>query len=146
MKNSSIHFFKESVSFRLTKQNQLQKWIKTAAKKEKFTVDNLNYIFCSDKYLKKINKDYLNHNYFTDIITFDISTQKGKIEGDIFISVDRVQANAKQYKVSPVDELRRVMIHGLLHLTGYKDKTPKDQAEMRKMEDYWLAQFEKLKA
>lgn len=144
MKNSSIHFFKESVSFRLTKQNQLRKWINTAAKKEKFSIDNLNYIFCSDKYLKKINKDYLNHNYYTDIITFDISTQKGKIEGDIFISIDRVQANAKQYKVSPVDELRRVMIHGLLHLTGYKDKTAKDQAEMRKMEDYWLAHFDKI--
>lgn len=141
MKNSSIHFFKESVSFRLTKQDELRKWIMQAAKKEKYSIDNLNYIFCSDKYLKKINKDYLNHNYYTDIITFDISSQKGRIEGDIFISIDRIQANAKQYKVSPVDELRRVMIHGLLHLVGYKDKSPKDQSEMRRMEDFWLSKF-----
>ena len=85
-----------------------------------------------------MNKEYLQHNYFTDIITFDNSTEKKTVEGDIFISVDMVMSNSKKFKTTFQDELHRVMIHGVLHLLGYSDKNPKAQATMRKMEDRWL--------
>ena len=143
MKNPPIHFFKESVSFRLIKKEELQTWIKKAIKSNKKELENLNFIFCSDKYLRKINKTYLNHDYFTDIITFDNSLQKGKIEGDIFISVERVKINAAQYKVSFTNELQRVIIHGVLHLIGFNDKAEKGQIAMRKAEDLWLKKLGK---
>jgi rRNA maturation RNase YbeY len=140
-KISTISFFKEKVVFRLSKQESLRNWITKAAKKEGYSIQEINYVFCSDKYLKKMNVDYLNHNYYTDIITFDNSIEKKKIIGDIFISIDTVKFNAKEYETTFENELHRVMIHGLLHLVGYKDKTPKAQKEMRKMEDYWLKKF-----
>lgn len=141
MKNYQISFFKEDVAFRLNKKELLCKWITSAAKKEKFKVEDLNYIFCSDPFLRKMNVKFLKHDYFTDIITFDNSLEKNKIVGDIFISIERIRINAKQYETTFDDELHRVMIHGLLHLTGYKDKTPNDKKEMRKMENYWLGKF-----
>ena len=139
MKNPPIHFFKETVIFRFNNKTEIQEWIIKAIKSEKKSLENLNFIFCSDKHLRKINKTYLNHDYFTDIITFDNSSAKGEIEGDIFISIDRVLINAKAFKVSFKDELHRVIIHGVLHLLGYSDKTDKSQKEMRAMEDRWLA-------
>lgn len=138
-KISPITFFKEGVSFRLNNQEALRKWIALAAKKEGYSIDQLNYIFCSDRYLKKMNVSYLNHNYYTDIITFDNSTEKKKIIGDVFISIDTVKYNATEYKTSLENELARVMIHGLLHLVGYSDQSPKDQKKMRSMEDFWLS-------
>lgn len=140
-KISTISFFKEKVVFRLSKQESLRNWITKAAKKEGYSIQEINYVFCSDKYLKKMNVDYLNHDYYTDIITFDNSIEKKKIIGDIFISIDTVKFNSKEYQTTFENELHRVMIHGLLHLVGYKDKTPKDQKEMRKMEDFWLKKF-----
>jgi probable rRNA maturation factor len=134
-----INFFKESVIFRFLNKSEIQKWILGTVKKEKKSVENLNIIFCSDKNLRKINKTYLKHDYFTDIVTFDNSTSKSKIEGDIFISVDRVKINAKTYGVSFKDELHRVMIHGVLHLLGYTDKNVKSQQEMRLKEDHYLS-------
>ncbi len=139
MKNPPIHFFKETVKFRFNNKTEIQEWIIKAIKSEKKALENLNFIFCTDKHLRKINKTYLNHDYFTDIITFDNSSAKGEIEGDIFISIDRVLVNAKAYKVTVKDELHRVIIHGVLHLLGYSDKTDKSQKEMRAMEDRWLA-------
>ncbi len=138
MKPAPITFFKQEVSFRLNKKDHLIKWITSAAKKENFAITELNYIFCTDPFLKKMNVKFLKHNYFTDIITFDNSIEKGKIIGDIFISIDTVRINAKQYETTFDDELHRVMIHGLLHLTGYSDKSPMKQKEMRRMEDFWL--------
>lgn len=138
MSSLSVNFFKESVSFRLNKKEELQKWIAAAVKKEGRSIENLNFIFCSDKYLRKINKTYLDHDYNTDIITFDNSTVKGRIEGDIFISVERVRANAKTYGVTVKDELHRVIIHGVLHLLGFSDKSEKLQKKMRAMEDLYL--------
>ncbi|MFN8166376.1 MAG: rRNA maturation RNase YbeY [Bacteroidia bacterium] len=135
---NSINFFKET-PFRLNKQLALRKWILKAAKTEGYKIENINYIFCSDKYLRKINKQYLNHDYNTDIITFDNTMPGENLEADIFISVDRVKANAKSYNVSFDNELHRVIIHGLLHLTGYTDKSPKKAEEMRAREDYWLS-------
>ncbi len=140
-KISTVLFFKEGVTFRLNQQSDLQKWIVKAAKNEGYAIEQINYIFCSDKYLKKMNVDFLNHNYYTDIITFDNSIEKKKIIADIFISIDTVRLNATEYKTNFNNELHRVMIHGLLHLVGYSDKNPKLQTEMRMREDFWLKKF-----
>ena len=137
--NTPILFHKEDIQFRLTQAKLLKSSIHKIARKEGFTIKCINYIFCSDSYLKKINKEYLNHNYFTDIITFDNSEEKGIIEADIFISIDRVKENALLYNVPISSELKRVMIHGLLHLCGYGDKTIPQQKEMRKKEDSYLS-------
>ena len=106
--------------------------------KEKKSLGDLNYVFCSDKYLLKINRKYLNHNYFTDVITFENPTSEA-ISGDIFISYDRVKDNAKSLRQSRLDELHRVMIHGLLHLLGYSDKNPDQQKVMKSKEDFYLS-------
>lgn len=137
-KQETIFFFKEGVSFRLNKQEKLKTWLKKAALKEAHKINTLNYIYCNDKYLLQMNKDYLHHNYYTDIITFDNSTEKKIIEGDVFISVDTVRSNSLRFNTSFDDELHRVMIHGLLHLSGYKDKTEANKKKMRKMEDLYL--------
>ncbi len=134
----SIFFFKEGIKFRLSKSKQLQDWIIKIINKEGFGLSNINFIFCTDAYLRGINKGYLDHDYFTDIITFDNSTLKKIIDGDIFISIDRVKVNSKNYENSFNDELHRVMAHGVLHLVGYKDKTQTQKIEMKKMEDFWL--------
>src|SRR5689334_17865595 len=122
-KNPPIDFFKEDVKFRLLHSDDLKQWILKAFGANEKKVQHISYIFCSDKYLLSMNRKFLQHNYFTDIITFDNSTETGKIEADIFISIDRVQANAKEFKTSFKDELHRVMIHGALHLIGFDDKT-----------------------
>lgn len=137
-KDANVFFFKEGVSFRLNDQEKIKSWLTKAARKEAYRIKTLNYIFCDDKYLLQMNKDYLHHNYFTDIITFDNSTEKKIIAGDVFISVDTVRSNSKRFDTNFYDELHRVMIHGLLHLLGYKDKTEANKKRMRKMEDLWL--------
>lgn len=139
MKEESIHFFTEDTTYQLRQRTEIRSWLKSIAKKEKYSILELNYIFCSDEYLLQINKDFLDHDYYTDIITFDNSEVKGKIEGDIFISIDRVRDNSQQQKTSIKDELHRVLAHGLLHLTGYKDKTSEESNMMRKKEDTALA-------
>ncbi len=115
--------------------------IRDLFKKEKTRLEQLQYIFCSDEYLLEINKQHLNHNYYTDIITFDLSETPDAVTGEIYISIDRVKDNAQTYKVSFKQELLRVIFHGALHLCGYKDKTEKDQALMRKAEDKYLQYY-----
>ncbi len=132
---AQINFFKEGVTFRLSKADDLKKWISSVAKKEKHGIGEINFIFCTDAFLRKMNKQYLQHDYNTDIITFDNSEETKTISGDIFISIDRVRVNAKEFKTTFDDELHRVMVHGVLHLLGYDDKTEKLKKEMRKMED-----------
>lgn len=133
---SVINFFNEGISYTLRNKTGLRSWLMKCASAEKKKIAALNYIFCSDKYLKKINKQYLNHNYFTDIITFSTSEPGDKtINGDIYISIDRVKENAATYGVRINEELRRVMAHGLLHLSGYGDKSEKEKKLMRKKED-----------
>lgn len=139
MKEESIKFFNEDISYQLRQRSEIRTWLNSIAKKEKYSILELNYIFCSDEYLLQMNKDFLDHDYYTDIITFDNSEVKGKIEGDIFISIDRVKDNAQLQKSTIKDELHRVLVHGLLHLTGYKDKTSKEQEMMRKKEDASLS-------
>ncbi|MBK9329950.1 MAG: rRNA maturation RNase YbeY [Sphingobacteriales bacterium] len=126
---------------RFFKPAQLKPWIKSIAAKERFVIKELNYIFLSDVELLKINMDYLNHDTYTDIITFDNSGVKGQIEGDVFISLERVEENAGKFRVSFENELNRVLAHGLLHLCGYKDKTKKDAILMRQKEEESLVLF-----
>jgi len=104
-----------------------------------FFITEINYIFCTDDYLLKINQDYLNHDYYTDIITFDNSEEERQIESDIFISIDRVKENAQSLSLLFEEELTRIICHGLLHLVGFKDKTESEQKEMRKNEDTYLS-------
>ena len=138
MKQPSIFFFKESIKFRLSVRKQLKDWILEIIKKEGYSISNINFIFCTDSSLRKINKQYLYHDYFTDIITFDNSVLKKTIEGDIFISIERVIVNSKEFTSSFNDELHRVMAHGVLHLIGYGDKTKSQKTEMKTREDFWL--------
>jgi probable rRNA maturation factor len=135
----AIHFFSEEISFSLDEEQQTISWIENILDQAKQVSKSVNYIFCSDDYLLKINKDYLNHDTLTDIITFDNSEEEGKIEADIFISIDRVKENAHSLDKKFDEELHRVIIHGLLHLAGYNDKTEDDKAEMRKKEDACLS-------
>ena len=124
-----------------TQRTQAKEVIRDLFKKEKTRLEQLQYIFCSDDYLLEINKQHLNHNYYTDIITFDLSDKPNAVTGEIYISIDRVKDNAKTYNVPFKQELLRVIFHGALHLCGYKDKTEKDQTLMRKAEDKYLRYY-----
>jgi probable rRNA maturation factor len=136
---AAIEFFSDDISFTLSKPRRTSNWIKRIAQKERREVVAVSYIFCSDAYLLQLNQQYLNHNTLTDIITFDYSEGAKQLEGEIYISIDRVNENAEKFKVSFQDELDRVMIHGVLHLIGYKDKKPADKALMRKKEEASLS-------
>jgi len=133
-----ISFFEEGISYKLKNKTQVRQWIIETIHAEGFTLNELSYIFCSDEYLLRINQQYLDHDTYTDIITFDNSETQGQITGDIFISIDRIRENAAKFDQSVVDELHRVIIHGVLHLLGYKDKTPEDNKTMTKKEDQYL--------
>lgn len=134
-----IRFFNEDVSYKLPQKQVTRQWLRQQAEREGYAVGELNYIFCSDEHVLQVNRDYLQHDYYTDIITFDQSEEDGKIEGDIFISVERVADNAAQLGVTAEQEMRRVLAHGLLHLCGYGDKTDVEAAQMRAKEDEWLS-------
>ncbi len=141
----TINLFEEDVEYTVENKNMLFSWLQEIARLEGNEILDLNYILCSDEYLHKINKEYLNHDTYTDIITFDHSEFGKGIEGDIFISINRVQENAITFNVSVNQELHRVMAHGLLHLLGYKDKTESQQGEMRKKEDACLSLLSEIK-
>ena len=129
----SIRFSVQSGCFELQNQDKVRRWIKSVVERRGKTVGNINYLFCDDEYLLKVNQEYLNHDTYTDIITFDY-VAGNLISGDIMISVDRVRDNAKQYGVSVEEELCRVIIHGVLHLLGQGDKSEADALEMRRQE------------
>mgnify|MGYP001177782745 CR=1 FL=1 len=134
----ALRFFSEGLSFKLDHPRKTSSWLKKAIESEKGRAGNVNYIFCSDEYLHQINTKYLEHDDFTDIVTFDYSDGEA-ISGDIFISIDRVKDNATKFNQSFDRELHRVLIHGVLHLLGYKDKNPSDKAQMRKKEEAYLS-------
>jgi probable rRNA maturation factor len=126
--------FNSETSFTLKNQNKLVKWIGDVVSSEGFQVGEINYIFCDDSYLNKINQEFLNHDTFTDVISFDYTLGK-EVGGDIFISIERVLENAEKFNEVFENELHRVMIHGILHFMGYKDKTKKEKTLMRTKED-----------
>lgn len=137
--DASIQFHKADVRFRLLKQNELRIWLVSVAKKEGFKVESINIILCSDEYLYQMNVSYLKHKTYTDIITFDYSQRKSPLSGELYISIERVMDNADNLGVKASEELHRVMVHGVLHLCGYGDKTASDKALMRKKEDFYLS-------
>jgi probable rRNA maturation factor len=133
-----INFFQEETRFKLPHPRITSRWIRTVAESENSKLAFINFIFCSDKYLKRINLEYLAHDTFTDIITFDYSDSNG-IQGDVFISLERVKENAQKFETNFDEELHRVMVHGVLHLLGYSDKTKAAKSLMRKKEDAYLS-------
>ena len=146
----SVYFFSHSIRFTLKKKNVYKKTILSVIKKEKKKAGSVNFIFCNDEFLFRVNKKYLKHNTLTDIITFDYTSSASarynkknndEMLADIFISIPRVKENSKKFKVKFETELTRVMIHGILHLCGYKDKIQKEKKKMRKREDYYMAFF-----
>lgn len=136
-----INFFTEDISYTLKQKTKIKSWITATITEEGYVLDELNFILCSDAYLLRINQDYLQHDDYTDVITFDNAEALKTIVGDIFISVDRIKENASQFQSTTQTELCRVMIHGTLHLLGYKDKTKATKTQMTAKEDYYLAKL-----
>jgi len=130
--------FNKQVKVQVSDEERIKRWIAEVIQSEKYNFEDINYIFCDDAYLLEKNIKYLKHNTLTDIISFDYSFGK-KISGEIFISVERVKENATIYNTTFTDELHRVMVHGILHFCGYKDKTDLEKNEMRAKEDYYLS-------
>jgi rRNA maturation RNase YbeY len=135
-----IHFCTEDITFSLKEKLKHKAWLNEVAKQEGKRILELTYVFCSDDYLLQINQEYLNHVTLTDIVTFDNSEDPNKIEGDIFISIDRVKENGDALGTKET-ELERVMVHGLLHLLGYKDKKKEDKVLMTEKEDFYIKQY-----
>ena len=138
MKKLPIYFYQQESTYILKQKNILRYWINRTILTEGHQLQILNFIFCSDEYLLKINEQYLHHDTYTDIITFDNSETPNNIAGDIFISIDRIRENAKFFKTTFSNELHRVVIHGTLHLLGYADKTAKAKKLMTEKEDEYL--------
>lgn len=136
--SSSVSFHSEAISFDLSDIPKTTDWIVAVIENEGKKLGEINYVFCSDEYLLKMNIEHLNHDTYTDIITFNYCEQD-VISSDIFISIDRVKENASTFSVSFVDELDRVIIHGVLHLLGYNDKTEEEQEQMTLKEDFYLS-------
>ncbi|HET6557828.1 MAG TPA: rRNA maturation RNase YbeY [Prolixibacteraceae bacterium] len=133
----SIQYVSEDISIPKFQKRIMTRWIKDTITSEGKVTGDISFIFCSDEYLLEVNKQYLNHDYFTDIITFDY-VEDNVISGDIFISCDRVRENAAEFNTGFDNELCRIIIHGVLHLTGYKDKSKKDKLLMTAKEDFYL--------
>ncbi|GGW98241.1 rRNA maturation RNase YbeY [Salegentibacter mishustinae] len=139
MSEQIINFYSEN-DFELQEEKSFDTWIRKVISSEEKQLGEINYIFCDDHYLYKINLKFLDHDTYTDIISFD-NSEGDELNGDIFISIDRVTENAKEYNVDFSDELKRVMIHGILHLCGYGDKTESEDALMRQKEDEKIGLF-----
>ncbi len=135
--------FNFETTFTLSSKNSYKNWIKTIIASEHFKVGEINYIFCDDEYLLKINQQFLKHDDFTDIITFDYGNE-GVLSGDIYISIIRVRENADIFAATFQDELLRVLSHGIFHLCGYKDKTRSAALQMRKKEDWAINLFKQI--
>ncbi len=139
-----ISFNIELGGFKLSDIGKRKSWLKDLVKDQGFKLGELNYIFLDDEGLHKINLEYLNHDTYTDIITFDNSEDENLIEGDIFVSIDRIIENANKFEVSFETELSRVMAHGVLHLCGFLDKKPEDVKLMREMEEKYIKKYSEL--
>lgn len=133
-----INFHTESIDFKVANPIKTKRWLKSVIEAEGFDLSEINYIFCDDEYLHKINVEYLDHDTLTDIITFDNSEDENLIEGDIFVSVERITDNAKDFNTTFEQEFKRVVVHGVLHLCGYYDKTDEDEKQMRAKEEHYI--------
>lgn len=135
---AGVHFLSELTPFKFPDTGKTANWLKQVCRHENRVLGSLTYVFCSDSYLKALNKQCLNHNVLTDILSFDYS-ESDEIQGEIYISIPRVRENAKKYKQIFASELRRVIVHGLLHLIGFNDKTPSQKAQMQGKEEACLS-------
>lgn len=135
-----IHFFNEDNVYPIRQKLTLKRWMKATITAEGLKTGDISIILCSDAYLLEINKQYLQHDTYTDIVTFDNSEEDDTVDGDIFISIDRVKENALKFGVPERDELHRVIIHGILHLCGYGDKNKEDKKRMTGKEDFYLSE------
>lgn len=137
----AIIYQSEDLPFPKIKRRQVSTWIKAVAEGHNKKVGDISYIFCSDEKILEVNRQYLEHDYFTDIITFDYS-EGNYISGDMFISLDTVKSNSEQFNTDYIEELHRVIIHGILHLCGFGDKTPEEEANMRSKEEEALNEIQ----
>lgn len=138
---SAIRFFSVDITFKHVQSNTIKRVLKILFDREGILLKELSYIFCSDDYLLAINKQFLKHDYFTDIISFPLSDPSESLEGEIYISIERVRENAEKFKTDFQEEINRVIFHGALHLCGYDDHSEKEQEIMRKKEDEYLTQL-----
>ena len=137
-----VRYYNDSTTYRLREKRKVAAWLKMVAEQEGYTLGDVTYIFCSSEVHRKMNIDFIGHDYFTDIITFDYSElDEGVVSGDIFIDVETVADNARIYGVTAREEMLRVVVHGVLHLCGQKDKDPEDEKEMHRKEDKYLAMY-----
>ncbi|HPE87178.1 MAG: rRNA maturation RNase YbeY [Bacteroidales bacterium] len=139
-----INFFSEEVSYTLKHKRLIRTWLSRLFFEEGVQVDTINYIFCSDHYLYAINVQYLQHETFTDTITFSYNNDNEDVIGDVYISYDRVKENARELRIAAIDEVHRLLVHGALHLCGYNDKTGKEKMIMTQKEDHYLLLFSDL--
>jgi probable rRNA maturation factor len=137
----SVKIYYADIKVNLPQRRLLKAHIRTLFLDQQKNLESLTYVFTSDEHLLDVNRNFLNHDYYTDVITFDLSADRKRITGEVYISTERVKENAQQLGVDFLTELHRVMIHGALHLCGYKDKTSKDQLNMRKLEEKYLAKL-----
>jgi len=135
-----IYYHNEDIRFQKKSRLKFRSIIKQMMKDEKLNLGDINYIYCSDQFILELNISSLNHDYYTDIITFDYC-EDSIVSGDLFISIDRVKDNSKEMELEFIDELHRVMFHGVLHLCGYGDKSEKEIKIMRSKEDYYLGKL-----
>lgn len=136
-----IHFYNQECNYLPTKRLALRKWIAEVIRREGYTVGDINYIFCSSDYHRQMNRDFLGHDYYTDVITFEereSRVEERVVSGEVYIDVATVEDNAELYNSLPINEMRRVIVHGALHLCGHKDKTPWAEKQMRRMENRYL--------
>lgn len=136
-----IHFYNQGCNYLPTKRLAIRRWIEEVIKQEGYTAGEINYIFCSSEYHRQLNRDFLGHDYFTDVITFEereSRVEDGVVAGEVYIDVATVTDNAEIYHSLPVNEMRRVIVHGALHLCGHKDKSPWAEKQMRRLENRYL--------
>ena len=135
-----VRYYNDQTNFRLRDKRKIASWLKAVAQEEGYALGDVTYIFCSSEVHRKMNIDFIGHDYFTDVITFDYSDLKGEgiVSGDIFIDVDTVKDNARIYGATFTSEMHRIIVHGVLHLCGQKDKTPRAEKQMHRKEDKFL--------
>ena len=139
-----VGYYNEDCTYRLPQKRRTTAWLREVAAAEGYVLGDVNYIFCSARRLLEMNRQFLGHDYFTDVITFDYSDRRGTrtVSGDVFIDVETVADNARQYGATRLQEMRRVVVHGLLHLCGQRDKTPRANRQMHSKEDKYLKAWE----
>lgn len=140
----AVKYYNDGCDYKLPGKAKCAAWVKRSVENEGYRLGAVNYVFCSSQRLLEMNRQFLGHDYFTDVITFDYSdlADKRLVSGDVFIDVDTVADNAARFGAAPMDEMHRVLIHGAMHLCGYKDKAPDEEVRMRERENFYLARRE----